>query len=379
MTQKLTQTLNLRQQQSLVMTPQMQQAVKLLQMSNLELQDFLEEEMVQNPLLEKDETTEQDVPDGEKLESAPTDDTPNDNPRDQNPNEDAREDFDAGSNMADMGAGGSSHFSDELPSFEDTLVRPKTLREHLLEQLQIDAETALERSLGTLLIDRLDEGGYLREPVESLALQFGCSIESLQNILLHLKRFDPTGVFAADLPECLSLQLDEMGALDEPMQILLKNLPLLAQHDVKKLAKLCGVQDIDIADMAELIRTLNPRPSSRFDHVVAQTAIPDVLMKTLPKAVGGGWRVELNADTLPRMLVNQQYFTDVSARTKEKEEREYLTSQLANATWLVRALDQRAQTILKVASEIVERQDGFFLYGIEFLKPLTLRDIAEAI
>ncbi len=379
MTQKLTQTLNLRQQQSLVMTPQMQQAVKLLQMSNLELQDFLEEEMVQNPLLEKDETTEQDVPDGEKLESAPTDDIPNDNPRDQNPNEDAREDFDAGSNMADMGAGGSSHFSDELPSFEDTLVRPKTLREHLLEQLQIDAETALERSLGTLLIDRLDEGGYLREPVESLALQFGCSIESLQNILLHLKRFDPTGVFAADLPECLSLQLDEVGALDEPMQILLKNLPLLAQHDVKKLAKLCGVQDIDIADMAELIRTLNPRPSSRFDHVVAQTAIPDVLMKTLPKAVGGGWRVELNADTLPRMLVNQQYFTDVSARTKEKEEREYLTSQLANATWLVRALDQRAQTILKVASEIVERQDGFFLYGIEFLKPLTLRDIAEAI
>lgn len=379
MTQKLTQTLNLRQQQSLVMTPQMQQAVKLLQMSNLELQDFLEEEMVQNPLLEKDETTDQESSDGEKAESAPADDNPNDNPRDQNPNEDAREDFDAGSSMADMGAGGNSQFSDELPSFEDTLVRPKTLREHLLEQLQIDAETALERSLGTLLIDRLDEVGYLREPAQSLAVQLGCSVETLQNILVHLKRFDPTGVFAADLPECLALQLDEAGALDAPMKILLQNLPLLAQHDVKKLAKLCGVQEIDIADMADLIRTLNPRPSSRFDHVVAQTAIPDVLMKTLPKAVGGGWRVELNADTLPRMLVNQQYFTDVSARTKEKGAREYLTSQLANATWLVRALDQRAQTILKVASEIVERQDGFFLYGIEFLKPLTLRDIAEAI
>lgn len=377
MNQKLTQSLHLRQQQNLVMTPQMQQAVKLLQMSNIELQDFLDEEMVQNPLLEKAENPEQE---NSEADSGSEDrgDTESDSPT-SGTDTDAIDDFDAGNAMAKVGAGGSSSFMDELPSFEDTLVKPKTLREHLLEQLQIDADTPLERSLGALLIDRLDESGYLREPVAVIAAQLGCNVQTLENILKHLKRFDPTGVFAADLSECLALQLDEAGQLDEPMHILLNNLPLLAQHDVKKLAKLCGVQEIDISDMAELIRTLNPRPSSRFDHTVAQTAIPDVLMKALPKSVGGGWRVELNADTLPRVLVNQEYYTEVSKRAKDKGEREYLSSQLANASWLVKALDQRANTILKVASEIVEKQDGFFLYGIEFLKPLTLRDVAEAI
>ena len=182
MTQKLTQSLKLRQQQNLVMTPQMQQAVKLLQMSNLELQDFLEEEMVQNPLLEKAENPDQDSGDVSVVDAA-HDDDPH-----ANANEDAREDFDAGSRMADIGAGGRSNFSDDLPSFEDTLVRPKTLREHLLEQLQIDAETTLERSIGTLLIERLDEAGYLRDPLPQLAEQLGCSAETLDSILCHLKR-----------------------------------------------------------------------------------------------------------------------------------------------------------------------------------------------
>ncbi len=386
MNQKITQSLHLRQQQNLVMTPQMQQAVKLLQMSNLELQDFLDEQIVQNPLLEKAEPEsgegEGETPVAQENESVGEDDRHTENPEGHGDNDVAArsmDDFDAGSQMANVGAGGSSNFMDDLPDYQDSLVRPKTLREHLLEQLQIDAETTLERSLGTLLIDRLDESGYLRESPEELAQQLGCSIATLEPILKHLKRFDPTGVFARDLAECLALQLDEQGALDEPMRVLLDNLPLLAQHDTKKLAKLCGVQDIDIADMTALIRTLNPRPSADFEHVVAQTAIPDVLMKALPKNMGGGWRVELNADTLPRMLVNQQYYTEVSERTKDKGEREYLTTQLSNASWLVKALDQRAQTILKVASEIVEHQDGFFLYGIEFLKPLTLREVAEAI
>lgn len=378
MTQKLTQSLTLKQQQNLVMTPQMQQAVKLLQMSNLELQDYLEEEMVQNPLLEKVEPEGDDKSGEAESESSEAQNTDDDVPL-EHTSEDAREDFDAGTKMAEIGAGGNSSFSDDLPSFEDTLVRPKTLREHLNEQLQIDAETPLERSIGALLIDRLDESGYLREDPATLAQQIGCSASTLHSVLARLKGFDPTGVFAHDLADCLALQLDEQGELTESFQILLQNLPLLAQHDYKKLAKVCHVDEAELSEMTALLRTLNPRPSSRFDHVVAQTAIPDVLMKALPKNVGGGWRVELNSDTLPRVLVNQQYFTEVSERTKDKGEREYLTTQLSNASWLVKALDQRAQTILKVASEIVERQDGFFLYGIEFLKPLTLREVAEVI
>lgn len=377
MSQKLTQTLSFKQQQNLVMTPQMQQAVKLLQMNNIELQAFLEEEMVQNPLLEKQET------ESESGETETTEDTDQSSDNDDSPpetvHEDAHEDFDAGNKMADVGAGGNSNFTDDLPDFEDRLVRQKTLREHLNEQLHIDADTLLEKSIGTLLIDRLDESGYLRDDAVTLATQIGCSETTIESVLLRLKKFDPTGVFAHDLAECLALQLEEQGELTESFKILLQNLPLLAQHDYKKLAKVCDVDEDELSEMTALLRTLNPRPSSRFDHVVAQTAIPDVLMKALPKNIGGGWRVELNTDTLPRVLVNQQYYTDVSARTKDKGEREYLTTQLNNASWLVKALEQRAMTILKVASEIVERQDGFFLYGIEFLKPLTLREIAEAI
>jgi len=377
MSQKLTQTLSFKQQQNLVMTPQMQQAVKLLQMNNIELQAFLEEEMVQNPLLEKQET------ESESGETEATEDTDQSSDNDDSPpetvHEDAHEDFDAGNKMADVGAGGNSNFTDDLPDFEDRLVRQKTLREHLNEQLHIDADTLLEKSIGTLLIDRLDESGYLRDDAVTLATQIGCSETTIESVLLRLKKFDPTGVFAHDLAECLALQLEEQGELTESFKILLQNLPLLAQHDYKKLAKVCNVDEDELSEMTALLRTLNPRPSSRFDHVVAQTAIPDVLMKALPKNIGGGWRVELNTDTLPRVLVNQQYYTDVSARTKDKGEREYLTTQLNNASWLVKALEQRAMTILKVASEIVERQDGFFLYGIEFLKPLTLREIAEAI
>lgn len=378
MSQKLTQTLNFKQQQNLVMTPQMQQAVKLLQMNNIELQNFLEEEMVQNPLLEKVET-EPESGDAEAPSDTDNDNNDSDEAPPETVHEDAREDFDAGNKMADVGAGGSSSFNDDLPDFEDRLVRQKTLREHLNEQLHIDADTLLEKSIGALLIDRLDESGYLRDDTHTLALQIGCSEPTLQSVLTRLKKFDPTGVFAHDLADCLALQLEDQGELTASFKILLENLPLLAQHDYKKLAKVCNVDEDELSEMTALLRTLNPRPSADFDHVVAQTAIPDVLMKALPKNIGGGWRVELNTDTLPRVLVNQQYYTDVSARTKDKGEREYLTTQLNNASWLVKALEQRAMTILKVASEIVERQDGFFLYGIEFLKPLTLREIAEAI
>ncbi len=374
MSQKLTQTLQFKQQQNLVMTPQMQQAVKLLQMNNIEVQAFLEEEMVQNPLLDKVEPE----PESEVGEVETPDTSEEDSPP-ETVHEDAQEDFDAGHKMADIGAGGNSSFTDDLPDFEDRLVRQKTLREHLNEQLHIDADTILEKSIGALLIDRLDESGYLRDDPVTLATQIGCSETTIQSVLSRLKKFDPTGVFAHDLADCLALQLEEQGELTASFQLLLQNLPLLAQHDYKKLARVCNVDEDELSEMTALLRTLNPRPSSRFDHVVAQTAIPDVLMKALPKNIGGGWRVELNTDTLPRVLVNQQYYTEVSAHTKDKGEREYLATQLHNASWLVKALEQRAMTILKVASEIVERQDGFFLYGIEFLKPLTLRDIAEAI
>lgn len=371
----LSQHLDLRQSQQLVMTPQLQQAIKLLQLNNVELTEFVEEELEKNPLLEKVDTSEE-----------PSTPEVKDEPKD---NIDAAfdlayesKDFDAGSSMADMGAGGSSKFDSMEESFESRMASEETLREHLTAQLHVTFSDERERMIGAHLIDRLSESGYLRDSVDGLAQRFGCPVEQVDVLLSRMKQFDPSGVFASDLSECLKLQLEERGQFDAPMRILLDNLQMLADYDFKTLADLCGVNETYLGDMIAEVKALNPKPALLFDHFVVQTAIPDVLMRKLPKNLGGGWRVELNNETLPKVLINQEYHTQVSknaARSKNKKDREYVTTQLASANWLVRALDQRAKTILKVGSEIVEQQDAFFNYGIEFLKPLTLREVAGAI
>ncbi|MCB1592290.1 MAG: RNA polymerase factor sigma-54 [Alphaproteobacteria bacterium] len=383
----LSQKLDLRQSQQLVMTPQLQQAIKLLQLNNLELDEFLEEELEKNPLLERAEEPAEsnDSADTDAGDASPSDDGSSESEAYAESGfeeeGDAAWNYDpgAGLSMAGAGAGGNTKFEDPDSRFEDRMSARKSLREHLLEQLHVTFGDNRDRMIGALLIDLIDESGYLREGYESLAGRLGCSIERIERLLRAMKQFDPTGVFAADLRECLALQLEEQGKLDAPMCRLLDHLDLLAKHDLGALCKLCEVNPAYLQDMIEEIRGQNPRPASDFDHLVVQTALPDVFMRRLPKHVGGGWRVELNSETLPRVLVNQAYFTQVSHGAGAKKDKDYLNSQLASANWLVRALDQRAQTILKVAGVIVEEQDAFFNYGIEFLRPLTLRDVAEKI
>lgn len=385
----MSQRLDLRQSQNLVMTPQLQQAIKLLQMNNVELSEFLESEMEKNPLLEKGE------PEGGPAEGE--DQQPEARVERDNVEQDFDEvwtgneaetptraeepsgDYEGGNYLTGVGAGGNRNFDDPELSLENTLAKTVTLREHLLQQLFVDMEDARDRMIGALLIDMLDESGYLRIDTEELVARLGASKERIESILGRLKKFDPTGVFARDLPDCLGLQLEEQGKLDTPMRILLQNLNLLADHDIDGLAKLCDVNTTYLQDMIADIKALNPRPISEFDHFIVQTVVPDAIMKPIPKSEGGGWRVELNNDTLPRVLVNQQYYAEITARTRDKKDKEYITSQMNSASWLVKALDQRAKTILKVAAEIIEQQDAFFLFGIEFLRPLTLKDIAEKI
>lgn len=382
MSQKISQSLDLRQTQNLVMTPQLQQAIKLLQLNNMELDELIEEELQHNPLLEKiaPESESTATPDNEENNR---DHVEREFEQAQNDSSGESSDFDPGSKMAEIGAGGDMKFAHDPMSadmsFENRMSKPETLREHLSEQLAVSFSDERDRMIGALLIDQLDETGYLRTAPKELAEQFGCSLERIEKLLTKLKGFDPTGVFAADLSECLALQLEERGQLDAPMKKLLAHLNLIADHDFKKLADLCDVNETYLKDMIAEIQSLNPKPASDFDHFVVQTAIPDVLMKKLPKNVGGGWGVELNNDTLPRVLVNQEYYTEVSAMATQKKDKQYLNDKLQSANWLVRAMDQRAQTILKVAAEIIEQQNGFFLYGIEYMQPLTLKDIAEEI
>ena len=360
--------LDLKQAQQLIMTPQLREAISMLQLNNLDLAELVEKELEHNPLLEKDE-------------SFPDTENNSDEQSEPDCNESASDDlsFDAGSSDAAIGSGGGSDFSDPGYALENRVEAQTDLRSHLMEQLSITITEPRDKMIAALIIDRLDESGYLRDTPEAVGESLGCSVDRVDRLLETLREFDPTGIFARDLPDCLALQLEECKKLDPAMEALLNNLDLLAQSEFTKLRKICDVDDETLADMIADIRTLNPKPAAGFDYTIAQTAIADVLMKPLPKHVGGGWRVELNHETLPKVLINQEYVAIIERQANNTADKKFLTDKLHSANWLIQAMDQRAQSILKVASAIIEAQDGFFLFGIEFLKPLTLREIADEV
>jgi RNA polymerase sigma-54 factor len=369
------QKLELRQSQSLSMTPQMQQAIRVLQMSALELQEFVASEIIENPLLDRDT-------DSNEIREEDDDVTPENN---QNEEQDAGKvvedlpDYDPGSNMAGIGKGGTMAFDTPDYSLENRIAETKTLRDHLLDQMVLEIHDNKDRMVAGYLIDSLDSGGYLREPTPELAELIGCAEARVKNVLAQLKTLQPAGVFARDLAECLALQLKEKDRLDPAMRLLLANLGVLAGHDIKKLCRICRVTMEDLQEMIGEIRELNPKPGAEFDDFVIETVVADAVMKKLPKESGGGWGVELNPDTLPKLLINHRYYTEVKGGIRKQQDREYLNARMAEAKWLLKTLDQRAQSILRVAAEIVRRQEGFFAYGVEYLKPMVLRDVAEAL
>ena len=391
----VSQRLDLRQSQSLVMTPQLQQAIRLLQLSNLELLGFVEQELVQNPLLEREEgeepaSREQQEPAGETTQpndslehfessslpeanDAPLD---NDEPASQGGYDEVTDwSHDSGAAFQRTGSGGAP-LDDDGGSAVQRLSEEATLREHLLNQVQLDLSDPVDRLIALHLIDLLDEAGYVSEPLDNVAELLDCEVELVEATLKQLQAFDPPGIFARDLKECLSLQLADLDRLDPAMACLLDNLELVARGQHDRLMTLCGVDDEDLADMLCELRALDPKPGLAFDARVAEPVIPDIIMRPGPK---GDWLLELNSETLPRVLVNHNYHARLYAEARKKKDREYLTEQLQSATWLVKALHQRATTILKVGTELAKQQDGFFRKGVAHLKPLTLRDVAEAI
>jgi RNA polymerase sigma-54 factor len=371
----LSQRLDLRQTQALVMTPQLQQAIKLLQLSNLELSAFIEGELEQNPLLERDETPAEGT--AEPAPASEDDGSDEVTLWQESAGSEGEGNLDLAGDPAawqsrsarDGGGGGA------LPGLDQTLTRPETLHDHLLAQLSLDIADPVDRIIGAHLVDMIDDGGYLRGELADVAERLGCTIARVEATLTLLQRFDPPGIFARNLPECLALQLRERNRLDPAMQALLDNLPLLASRNAPALMQLCGVDANDLAEMIAELKALNPKPGLAFDTSGAEPVIPDVMVR--PQ--GRGWAIELNSETLPRVLVNNRYYAEVSGAARSKAERDYLTERHQQANWLVKALHQRATTILKVATEIVRQQEGFFRHGVQHLRPLVLRDIAEAI
>ncbi|MDP6883952.1 MAG: RNA polymerase factor sigma-54 [Rhodospirillales bacterium] len=406
--------LELRQSQALVMTPQLQQAIKLLQLSSLDLLAYVEQELEQNPLLERDdggedglEGTGVDAADDDRGEAErdpdgddgtgepaavdrsvdadrplPEDDTPDVDYDNQWNNDSATDgaeqdhlDAAPAAQFEDWGSSGGG-FEDGRGNLEQTLSDTISLREHLVAQLNMDVDDAGDRMIGLHLIDMLDEAGYLTGDVAQVAALLGCAVERVERTLAQLQTFDPPGIFARNLAECLSLQLKDRNRLDPAIQTLLDNLDLLAKRDLAALTRLCGMDADDLAEMVAEIRALDPKPATTFEAAVSQPVTPDVLMRAQP---GGGWIVELNGDTLPRVLVSNHYYARIAKEARSKTDRQYIHKCFQSASWLVKSLHQRATTILKVATEIVRQQDGFFAKGVSHLRPLVLRDIALAI
>jgi RNA polymerase sigma-54 factor len=381
------------------MTPQLQQAIRLLQLSNLELTEFVDSELERNPLLEREEApgskpAEEPLSERQEDQGAGSDDSWLDL-REPVRDHTGGLDVDFGNVFQEPGTGepGSAsgptsglswsnvtqrmhNGSDGDSDLEEFVANQVSLREHLSAQLPLTVADPVERLIGQYLVDLVDEAGYIPPNLEALAHRLGAEVEVIENVLAKLQTFDPPGIFARSLAECLALQLKDQNRYDPLMAALLAHLDLLASRNIPALKKAIGIDLDELADMIREIKRLDPKPGLKFGSVQLQPIVPDVIVRA---AADGGWHVELNSDTLPRVLINRTYYTRIARTATSEKDKGYLFDCMQTANWLVKSLDQRARTILKVAEQIVRQQDSFFMYGVQHLRPLNLKVIADAI
>ena len=383
--------LEFRQSQTLSLTPQLMQSIRLLQLSHLELNAFVEAELERNPLLERDESAESDAPEQAEAEDGAS--------RDDIDVYEQGESIGTAESMADaLDSDAADIFPEQVgsepstdtgrmvsegggvggdqPDIDAYVAAVPSLADHLHEQIVHMLHEPADRLIATHLIENLDEAGYLTTGCDGIAETLGVDCDTVERVLAIVQGCEPTGVFARTLSECLALQLAERDRLDPYMERLLAHLDLVASHDLAALIRVVGCDREDLADMLAELRELDPRPGRAFDGAPIQAIVPDVFVRPGPD---GGWALELNSDVLPRVLVNRTYYATVVKKTHGSDERNFLVDCLQTANWLTRSLDQRAQTILKVAAEIVRQQDAFLVHGIAHLKPMTLKMVAEPI
>jgi RNA polymerase sigma-54 factor len=376
------------------MTPQLQQAIKLLQLSNIELQEYVETEIERNPLLARPEgegpadgevapekvsdsrdEMRLDESDGADKASRELDASSDDAYESDGPSERAME-ASGPSAQLDWSKAGSGKQVSEGYDLEAITAEEKTLRDHLEDQLHIAGLNDADRLIALRLIEETDEAGFMRGDISDIATALGTDVEDVEAVLGVCHGFEPTGVMARNVQECLTLQLLDRDRFDPAMQKMIENLEIVARRDFRRLAELCGVDHEDIVDMLTELRTLTPRPGAAFAGDAAPTVTPDVFVREMPN---GTYSVELNADTLPRVLLDRSYYAEVAGLSRTDEEKTFLSECQASANWLIKSLDQRARTILKVSSEIVRQQDAFFVSGVRALRPLNLKTVADAV
>lgn len=385
----ITPKLEIKQSQSLLMTPQLRQAINLLQMSNLELSSVIEQELASNPLLEReddflnqDNEKEQTI-DDYASETEDNVDTPLDIDIDNTFDDDGSDcegyetanDYD----WQDYAKNKDKRHSPEedYDFFEQKLSSTKSLYQHLSEQIQISLADTKEKIIAFRLMSFLDESGYFRGDTKKIAAILHTEESNVTKVLNKLKEFEPSGIFAENLAECIALQLKEKDRLDIKMQTLLQNLDLLGKREYKRLQKKLNVDEDDLKEMILDIQSTNPKPALEYEQKETDYIIPDVFAR---RNKYGEYYVELNSRSLPRVLIDQRYYKEIKRQSeKNKEAKKYLKTQSSSASFLIRALRQRADTILRISEEIVKTQRDFFENGIESLKPMALKDIAEAV
>jgi RNA polymerase sigma-54 factor len=384
--------LDLRQSQSLVMTPQLQQAIRLLALSNLEVESFIAEELERNPLLDSgggDEGDAETAP-GEEVAPAAGDepatidillqagggegeapldiDYDNENIH-QDSAADSMRGLDGGLGMEGAPGGG------EGADFDSFAADEASLQDHLLGQAGARL-SGTDLVIAGQIIEQLEETGYFCGSLLDIAQRLGAPLGDVERVLGIVQKFDPPGIAARTLAECLALQASEADRYDPAMARLIGNLDYLAKGNLPALKRICGVDDEDLGDMIRELRAYDPKPGCNFLH---SGRVDGISADVFVGRRGQGWAIELNSATLPRLLVNRTYYTELANGAQDKKSRAWLSECLASANWLMKALDQRARTIVKVATEIVKQQDAFFRQGVAHLRPLTLRTVADAI
>ncbi|ELN3755704.1 TPA: RNA polymerase factor sigma-54 [Escherichia coli] len=372
------QGLQLRLSQQLAMTPQLQQAIRLLQLSTLELQQELQQALESNPLLEQIDTHEEI--DTRETQDSETLDTADALEQKEMPEElplDASWDtiYTAGTPSGTSG----DYIDDELPVYQGETTQ--TLQDYLMWQVELTPFSDTDRAIATSIVDAVDDTGYLTVPLEDILESMGdeeIDIDEVEAVLKRIQRFDPVGVAAKDLRDCLLTQLSQFDKttpwLEEARLIISDHLDLLANHDFRTLMRVTRLKEDVLKEAVNLIQSLDPRPGQSIQTGEPEYVIPDVLVRKH----NGHWTVELNSDSIPRLQINQHY-ASMCNNARNDGDSQFIRSNLQDAKWLIKSLESRNDTLLRVSRCIVEQQQAFFEQGEEYMKPMVLADIAQAV
>ncbi|WP_141115152.1 RNA polymerase factor sigma-54 [Escherichia coli] len=372
------QGLQLRLSQQLTMTPQLQQAIRLLQLSTLELQQELQQALESNPLLEQIDTHEEI--DTRETQDSETLDTADALEQKEMPEElplDASWDtiYTAGTPSGTSG----DYIDDELPVYQGETTQ--TLQDYLMWQVELTPFSDTDRAIATSIVDAVDDTGYLTVPLEDIPESMGdeeIDIDEVEAVLKRIQRFDPVGVAAKDLRDCLLIQLSQFDKttpwLEEARLIISDHLDLLANHDFRTLMRVTRLKEDVLKEAVNLIQSLDPRPGQSIQTGEPEYVIPDVLVRKH----NGHWTVELNSDSIPRLQINQHY-ASMCNNARNDGDSQFIRSNLQDAKWLIKSLESRNDTLLRVSRCIVEQQQAFFEQGEEYMKPMVLADIAQAV